>query len=107
MSRNRLTSVRWLRSKNVLDHRSRQREEKKAECKQIDIGDLRNQTYQSCLYSGSFDFNVMRRIESQNYELYCCSLNIISLSAHDDIRYLLVDGISSYAYDRYRISDQE
>ena len=46
----------------------------------------------------------MNVIRSQKHKMYTMTMNKISLSAYDDKRYILNDGIQSYAYDNYRIS---
>ena len=40
----------------------------------------------------------MKTIRSQNHELKSYELNKVSLSCFDDKRYILNDGIKSYAY---------
>ena len=45
----------------------------------------------------------MKTIRSQNHELGSYEINKVSLSCFDDKRYILEDGITSYAYGHYNI----
>lgn len=47
----------------------------------------------------------MKTIRSQIHEIGSYELNKVSLSCFDDKRYILKDGVSSYAYDHYKISN--
>ena len=42
-------------------------------------------------------------IRSSKHQIYTMELNKVSLSAYDDKRYILEDGISSYAYGNYQL----
>jgi len=45
----------------------------------------------------------MKTIRSQNHQLGSYELNKVSLSCFDDKRYILKDGIQSYAYGHKNI----
>ena len=45
----------------------------------------------------------MKTIRSQNHKLGSHEINKVSLSCFDDKRYILEDGITSYAYGHYKI----
>ena len=49
-------------------------------------------------------YHTMKTIQSNNYQLGSYELNKVSLSCFDDKRYLLDDGIKSYAYSHYKIN---
>ena len=44
----------------------------------------------------------MKGLRSDHHQVSSYEYNKISLSCHDDKRYILDDGISSYAYGNYR-----
>ena len=45
----------------------------------------------------------MKTIRSEKHQLGSCELNKISLSCFDDKRFIHENGITSYAYGRYKI----
>src|SRR5215470_3627816 len=47
----------------------------------------------------------MNVIRSEKHQLYTMAMNKISLSAYDDKRYILSDGVNSYAYGHHRIAE--
>ena len=48
-------------------------------------------------------YHKMKTIRSQNHELGSYEINKVSLSCFDDKRYILEDGVISYAYGHYNI----
>ena len=66
--------------------------------------DLRLQHYKETLFNDSQLISVMNTFRSHNHEIYLESIKKIGLSCFDDKRYLLEDGITSYAYGHYSIS---
>jgi hypothetical protein len=65
--------------------------------------DIIHRDYVHTLFSGETMRHLMRSFRSENHQIYSLEQNKISLSAFDDKRYLLQDGITSYAYGHYRI----
>ena len=47
--------------------------------------------------------STMRSLRNHLHHMYTIELNKISLSAYDDKRYLMPDGIESLAYGHYKI----
>ena len=45
----------------------------------------------------------MKMIRSFDHNVYTVNVTKVSLSAYDDKRYILDDGVTSYAYDHFRI----
>jgi hypothetical protein len=64
---------------------------------------LKHENYNQILTSGEKMYSTMNVIRSYKHQLYTVEMNKVSLSAYDDKRYILNDGISSYAYGHYRI----
>jgi hypothetical protein len=60
--------------------------------------------YKEMLFEGTFMRNEMNLIRSNKHELQTVCVNKVSLSAYDDKRYILDDGISSLPYGHYRIT---
>ena len=63
--------------------------------------------YRECLFDGTAKRTSMNLIRSENHGLYTVTVNKIGLSAFDDKRFLLGDGITSLAYGHYRINEGE
>lgn len=63
----------------------------------------RHEHYKQCLIDKEIHMSTMTQIRSYDHQLYNISLNKRGLSPFDDKRYLLDDGISSYAYGHCHI----
>ena len=98
-----------LRSKMYSLKFSSDKEEKKAKgiVKAVVKKDLSHDLYKDTLLNAGQKHSQMNVIRSMNHKIYTMSINKISLSAYDDKRYLLEDGISSYAYGHYKIAKLE
>jgi len=64
---------------------------------------LKHEKYKKILETGTQAHSNMTVIRSHKHKLYTEELNKVSLSAYDDKRYILEDGISSYAYGHRKI----
>ena len=60
--------------------------------------------YLACLYNTTISKNKINVIRSNNHQLSTYEINKTSLSCYDDKRYILDDGIRSYAYGHYKIT---
>jgi len=65
--------------------------------------DLKHQNYNQILNSGKNMYSTMKMIRSSKHQIYTMEMNKVSLSAYDDKRYILEDGISSYAHGHYQL----
>ena len=63
---------------------------------------LKHENYNQILTSGEKMYSTMNVIRSYKHQLYTMEMFKISLSAYDDKRYILDDGITSFAYGHYR-----
>ena len=81
------------------------KEDKKAKgvVKSVIKKDLKHDMYNDTLKTGKKMYSRMKVIRSQKHRVYTMDMNKISLSAYDDKRYLLEDGISSYSYGHYQM----
>ena len=61
------------------------------------------ENYKETLFNNKQMHHKMRTIRSHNHELGSYEINKISLSSFDDKRYILKDGIASYAYGHHNI----
>ena len=79
-------------------------EEKKAKgiVKSVIKKDLKHEMYKKILTTSGKMYSRMKVIRSQKHRVYTMDINKISLSAYDDKRFLLEDGISSYAYGHFK-----
>ena len=65
--------------------------------------DISHDNYKETLFNSQQMNHSMNTIRSQNHQLGSYEINKVSLSCFDDKRYILNDGISSYAYGHYNI----
>jgi len=65
--------------------------------------ELKHETYKNILETSSKMYSKMKVIRSCKHRLYTMDINKVSLSAYDDKRYILNDGITSVAYGHFRI----
>ena len=63
--------------------------------------DIIHENYRETLFNNKQMHHKMRTIRNWNHELGSYEINKISLSCFDDKRYILNDGIKSYAYGHY------
>lgn len=64
--------------------------------------EILHEHYKETLLNSTQKKSTMYGLRSDNHIMYCDKINKISLSAFDDKRYWLPDGISSYAYGHYK-----
>ena len=64
--------------------------------------DLDHSNYLACLKNNTLEHHKMRTIRSDHHVLSSYEINNTSLSCFDDKRYILPDGITSYAYGHYK-----
>ena len=65
--------------------------------------DIKHEDYKNTLLNNKQIYHKMKTIRSDAHQLGSYELNKVSLSCFDDKRYILNDGISSYAYGHYKI----
>ena len=71
--------------------------------KSVIKNDLKHETYKNILETSGKLYSKMKVIRSGKHELHTIEMNKVSLSAYDDKRWIKDDGVSSYAYENYRI----
>ena len=94
-----------LRSKMYSYIKDNQKEERTAKGikKNIIKNDIKHINYKETLFDKKQMYHKMKTIRSQNHQLGSFEINKVSLSCFDDKRYILEDGINSYAYGHYKI----
>lgn len=67
--------------------------------------DIKHENYKQTLFENKQMYHKikMKTIRSEAHEIGSYEINKISLSTYDDKRYLLNDGITSYAYGHHKI----
>ena len=70
--------------------------------KNVTKRDLEHEDYLSCLLNSTIEKHKIKTIRSDHHEVSSSEINKISLSCYDDKRYILDDGITSYAYGNYK-----
>ena len=71
--------------------------------KNVIKNNIRHEDYKRTLLNEEQMHHTMKTIRSQKHQLGSFEINKVSLSCFDDKRYILDDGISSYAYGHYKI----
>ena len=71
--------------------------------KNIIKNDIKHENYKEVLFNNKQMYHTMKTIRSNLHQLGSYELNKVSLSCFDDKRYILEDGIRSYAYGHYKI----
>ena len=96
-----------LRSKMYSYIKDNQKGEKTAKGikKNIIKNNLKHINYKETLFDKKQMHHKMKTIRSKNHQLGSYEINKVSLSCYDDKRYLLEDGINSYAYGHYAINE--
>ena len=70
--------------------------------KNVTKRELEHKDYLSCLLNSTFSKHKMKTFRSDHHVVSSYEINKISLSCFDDKRYILDDGITSYAYGHWR-----
>ena len=70
--------------------------------KNVTKRDLEHEDYLSCLLNSTIEKHKIKTIRSDHHVVSSYEINKISLSCYDDKRYILDDGITSYAYGHVR-----
>ena len=73
--------------------------------KNVIKNDINHENYRDTLFNNKQIRNKMKTIRSQNHQLGSYEINKVSLSCFDDKRYILENGIKSYAYGHYLIKN--
>jgi hypothetical protein len=64
--------------------------------------DLKHDMYKKILETSGNMYSKMKVLRSDKHRIYTMEINKVSLSAYDDKRFILDDGISSLAYGHYK-----
>ena len=73
--------------------------------KQVVENTITHEDYKTCLTTGKEQYRKQNIIRSYNHDVYTEEVNKIALSATDDKRYILDDGIHTLAWDHYKLKD--
>ena len=73
--------------------------------KQVVESSIRHEDYKTCLTTGKEQLRKQNILRSYNHEVYTEEVNKIALSALDDKRYILKDGVHTLAWGHYKIKD--
>ena len=65
---------------------------------------ITHEDYKDCLFTGREKLRKMNVIRSHLHEIYTEEINKIALSADDDKRIILEDGIHTLAHGHYKIN---
>ena len=73
--------------------------------KQVVESSIRHEHYKTCLTTGKELLRKQNILRSYNHEVYTEEVNKIALSAQDDKRYILSDGVHTLAWGHYKIKN--
>ena len=73
--------------------------------KQVVQSSISHEDYKTCLLTGKEQLRKQNILRSYNHEVYTEEVNKVALSALDDKRYILSDGIHTLAWGHYKIKD--
>ena len=73
--------------------------------KNVIKNDIKHENYKQTLFNEEQMYHKMKTIRSQKHQLGSYEINKVSLSCFDDKRYILENGIKSYAYGHYLIKN--
>ena len=73
--------------------------------KQVVEKSIRHEDYKTCLETGKEQLRKMNIIRSYEHEVYTEEVNKVALSAEDDKRYILNDGVHTLAWGHYKIKN--
>ena len=73
--------------------------------KQVVESSISHEDYKTCLLTGKEQLRKQNILRSYNHEVYTEEVNKIALSAQDDKRYILNDGVHTLAWGHYKIKD--
>ena len=74
--------------------------------KNVIKNNITHEKYRDTLFKNKQMHHKMKTIRSENHQLGSYEINKVSLSCFDDKRYIHDDGITSYAYGHFKISDK-
>ena len=73
--------------------------------KQVVKSSISHEDYKTCLLTGKEQLRKQNILRSYSHEVYTEEVNKVALSALDDKRYILSDGIHTLAWGHYKIKD--
>ena len=73
--------------------------------KNVIKNEIKHEDYRNILCNNQQMHHRMKTIISKNHKLGSYEINKVSLSCFDDKRYIHQNGITSYAYGRYKIEE--
>ena len=73
--------------------------------KQVVESSISHEDYKTCLRTGKEQLRKQNILRSYEHEVYTEEVNKVALSAQDDKRYILSDGVHTLAWGHYKIKD--
>ena len=73
--------------------------------KQVVATSITHEDYKTCLRTGKEQLRKQNILRSYEHEVYTEEVNKVALSAQDDKRYILSDGVHTLAWGHYKIKD--
>ena len=73
--------------------------------RQVVATSITHEDYKTCLRTGKEQLRKQNILRSYEHEVYTEEVNKVALSAQDDKRYILSDGVHTLAWGHYKIKD--
>ena len=73
--------------------------------KQVVESSISHEDYKTCLTTGKEQLRKQNILRSYDHEVYTEEVNKIALSAQDDKRYILSDGVHTLAWGHHKIKN--
>ena len=73
--------------------------------KQVVEKSITHEDYKNCLFTGKEQLRKMNIIRSYEHEIYTEEINKVALSAEDDKRHIMEDGVHTLAWGHYKINN--
>ena len=73
--------------------------------KQVVAKSITHEDYKTCLRTGKEQLRKQNILRSYEHEIYTEEVNKVALSAEDDKRYILSDGVHTLAWGHYKINN--
>ena len=73
--------------------------------RQVVTTSIKHEDYKTCLRTGKEQLRKQNILRSYEHEVYTEEVNKVALSAQDDKRYILSDGVHTLAWGHYKIKD--
>ena len=95
----------WAKLYSYKMHEGEESKKCKGVKRQVVATSITHEDYKTCLRTGKEQLRKQNILRSYDHEIYTEEVNKVALSAEDDKRYILSDGVHTLAWGHYKIKD--